>query len=129
MNFDVDGDSNQLKERLSWTRADSDDAWLFFDRNENGVVDSGRELFGNFTEQLPVANPPNGFNALTRFDMPDRGGNSDGVIDSQDKVFSYLRLWQDVNHNGVSEAGELHTLVELGVAKLELDYKESKRVD
>ena len=111
------------------TRAGSDDAWLCFDRNENGVVDSGKELFGNFTEQEPAGNPPNGFNALARFDRADRGGNLNGMIDVKDVVFIHLRLWQDVNHNGVSEAGELHTLPELGIASLELDYKESKRTD
>ena len=48
---------------------------------------------------------------------------------SQDTIFSWLRLWQDVNHNGVSEANELHSLTELGLWTLELDYKESKRTD
>ena len=65
---------------------------------------------------------PNGFQTLF-------GGNSDGLIDSRDAVFSYLRLWQDANHDGVCEPDELHTLPSLDVARLRLDYKESKRTD
>jgi hypothetical protein len=44
-------------------------------------------------------------------------------------VFSSLRLWQDTNHNGYCEASELHTLNQLGVAALELNFKKSKRTD
>ena len=52
-----------------------------------------------------------------------------GVIDSRDAVFTRLRLWRDANHDGVSEAGELHTLPGLGLAALDLKYRESKRED
>jgi hypothetical protein len=57
------------------------------------------------------------------------GGNGDGVISSADSVFAKLRLWQDVNHNGVSESSELHTVYELGLKSIDLDYEESKKTD
>ncbi len=124
--FDILGEGRKFK--IAWTSADSGNGFLALDRNGNGFVDNGKELFGNMTAQ-PQVSDRNGFLALAEFDKPGNGGNLDGIIDKRDAVFSRLLLWIDANHDGVSQRGELHSLPELGVFSISLHYSEAQRVD
>lgn len=125
VSFDIRGDGNPVQ--LGWTAIGSGNAFLALP-GAGGVVTNGTQLFGNFTPQ-PASQRPNGFAALAVYDQPDHGGNNDGVIDAKDQIFSSLRLWIDENHDGICQPSELHTLPDLGVQSISLDYTLSHRVD
>ncbi|HET9743744.1 MAG TPA: hypothetical protein VFQ00_13425 [Terriglobales bacterium] len=120
--FDILADGKPLQ--ISWTDPRYHNGWLVLDRNGNGTIDSGAELFGDVTPQPQVKGKgrANGYKALAVFDTPAAGGNGDGIIDVKDAVFSHLRVWIDANHDGVSQPEELHTLPELGIQMLALKY-------
>lgn len=120
-----------MPRQVSWTAIASDDAFLALDRNNNGRIDKGKELFGSSTPQprLSPGETKNGFRALAVYDNYGRGGNNDGKISRLDSVYDKLLLWQDVNHNGVSDSGELFHLEEIGLKSIDLDYTEHRRHD
>ncbi len=116
--FDLDGDG--VTEKLSWTEAGSDVAFLALDRNHNDTIDSGKELFGNFT----LDGSPNGFAALRNSGEQ----NGDGLVDAEDALFASLVLWTDRNHNGYSEADELTPAIDV-LDAIGLGYSSSPRKD
>ncbi|HEX7154331.1 MAG TPA: hypothetical protein VF618_22790 [Thermoanaerobaculia bacterium] len=124
--FDVDADGRA--ERTAWTAAGSDDAWLVLDRDGDGSIADGRELFGNATLQ-PSAPTLNGYGALRVYDFAAHGGNGNGRIDAGDAVWASLRAWQDLDHDGVAAPHELRPLGELRITSFDLRVKQSGRVD
>jgi len=124
--FDIDAD--QALERVSWTAQGSGDAFLVLDRDGNGAIDGGHELFGDATDQ-PPSDAPHGYLALAVFDRPAEGGNGDGLITAADAVFASLRLWVDADHDGASQPGELSGLAAAGVESIDLDFRENRRKD
>jgi hypothetical protein len=129
--FDINGDGKP--EQISWSVGGpaNSDAWLVLDRNFNGRIDSGLELFGNFTQQkLPIVNKMiNGFNALALFDTTGEGGNGDGRISASDQIFPRLALWIDANHDGKSTANELSDLNAHSIHSIDLSYTRTGRRD
>jgi hypothetical protein len=123
--FDISGTGHPVQ--IAWTAASADNAFLALP-GADGLVHTGKELFGNFTPQ-PPSDTPNGFAALAVYDLPANGGNGDGVIDARDKIFASLRLWIDANHDGICQPDELYTLPSMGVNSISLHYKLSEKTD
>ena len=112
---------NKAKQAMTpWTVAGVHEAWLALDLNNDRRIDGGWELFSNAMSQDGPTAGWTGFSALAQFDKPAHGGNGDGVIDRNDRVFPYLLLWSDLNHNGISEPNELTSLGAAGVIRIDL---------
>ncbi|WP_181015777.1 calcium-binding protein [Citrobacter amalonaticus] len=118
--FDHDG--NKFAESTGWVSPD--DGLLVFDRNGNGQIDNGSELFGNNTLQADGTNASNGYNALKGYD-----DNKDGVLDENDAIWNQLQVWQDKNSNGIVDEGELLTMKQAGIASINTVYKNSSIID
>ncbi len=127
--FDLWGDGQGRK--FACTDPKYRNAWLALDRNGDGLIDNGTELFGSATEQPtpPPGRTPNGFNALAMFDSPENGGNGNGFIDPGDAIYGKLLLWIDENHDGISQPSELKHLADLDIRRIDLQYQQSHFVD
>ena len=129
--FDIDADG--LLDLVAWTRASSEDSFLALDRNGNGRIDDGAELFGNYTPAYATTSSitaSNGFEALKFLESPSYGGaERNEVVNARDAAFARLLLWTDRNHNGLSEPDELQPLSECGLLDIRTDYKTARRRD
>lgn len=117
-----DHNADGFAEQTGWVGAD--DGLLVLDRNGNGRVDSGRELFGNHTLLSNGVEAQNGFQALSQLDA-----NGDGRIDVSDPAFASLRVWRDADRDGVSAPDELTTLSGSDVQSISTGYSELSVVD
>ncbi len=126
--FDVD--ANGLRDRVQWVRPGGDEGFLAIDRSGNGVIDDGAELFGVGTPMvLEGRNAPNGFVGLAQYDMRQLGGNDDGLITEADAIWPQLRIWLDLDADGVAKREEIRTLRGHGITALETIPRVRKYVD
>ena len=125
--FDLDADG--VPEKTNWTAPHAEIAFLVLDRNGNGRVDDGTELFGDHTPLSTGERAPYGFVALAEYDLNAFGGNFDGYLSPEDSIWPKLRLWIDRNHDGQSQADELETLDQAGILKIQADYEATSRKD
>ena len=119
--FDLD--NNGFAEKTSWVGVK--EGLLAYDKNGDGVINGGNELFGDRTlmkDGKTLAS--SGFAALTEYD-----DNKDGKIDSNDVIYALLRIWQDADGDGIASAGELRRLVDLGIVSIGLSYSNTGVTD
>ena len=115
--FDTNGDT--IKTATAWVSGD--DGILVWDRNGNGTIDSGAEIFGDEMIMSNGQKAQNGFEALKAMNS-DNNGDLNTVFDARDGLYSAVRIWRDLNQDGISQANELQTLAAAGVASIGLSY-------
>jgi hypothetical protein len=120
--FDIRNDGKPIQ--IAWTEADSGNAMLVLDRNGNGTIDSGAELFGSRTPLNSGTVGPTGFHALAELDV-----NQDYLVDRYDAAWANLLLWTDRNHDGASTRDELQPLADSAITALEYDFRRVGRED
>jgi len=120
VNFDVGGTGTASK--TGWVGGA--DGLLVMDRNGDGAINDGKELFGAATVLANGQRAGNGFAALAEQDT-----NHDGKITAADANFDKLKVWVDANHDGKTDPGELRGLVDLGIVELNVSFDKSDRVD
>ena len=116
--FDHDGDG--IRTASGWVA--SDDGLLVVDRNGDGIINDGKELFGDSSVLKDGTKAAHGYAALAEYDS-----NGDGVVDAKDADFDKLRVWRDLNQDGVSQKEELFTLEEVGVQSLNVAYQDTNQ--
>ncbi|WPP81632.1 calcium-binding protein [Acinetobacter pittii] len=110
-----DHDNDGIRTSTGWVG--SDDGILVLDRNGDGVINDGSELFGDSVTLKDGSQASNGYAALAEFDS-----NGDGKVNAEDTNFEQLKVWRDLNQDGVSQTNELFGLTELGIQSLNLNH-------
>jgi hypothetical protein len=118
--FDVFGDGQSVN--TGWVSGG--DGLLVMDRNHDGSINDGSELFGSATKLASGERATDGYAALRELDS-----NADGVISNEDSIYADLRVWVDGNSDGLSGAGELRTLESLGIAKINVNANVGSNTD
>lgn len=148
--FDMNADGN--KTPMHWVQKNGNEAFLAMDTNNNGIIDSGLELFGNampiIHQQIATMHElsihmadnskavdfeeimaPDGFAALAQYDRITAGGNNDGYISVEDAIWTKLTLWLDFNADGISTFEEMLNLDHTGITHLDITPKYNGRRD
>ncbi|MBQ9725190.1 MAG: hypothetical protein IJV56_07630 [Neisseriaceae bacterium] len=106
--FDFNG--NGIQTATQWVKPD--DGLLVWDRNNNGVIDDGSELFGQDTPHRFLGEPvTDGFTALRTVES-----HPDGEINAKDHEWKNLKVWRDLNQDGETQKGELFLLDKLRIS-------------